>query len=233
MNNTLPCQYLSYTYNQEELHDFALYCMKKYDQAYNDKLIKYPWVHLTDQSDRLKLKTILKELHDMFESIGQPLEYKNAKMFYLDSHATGAIHKDPGVGGGNNKFNFSKWAVNIPAVNSDQVDIEFFDNISDETHVFDHGNQPSQSGCLPKFYKKYFEQYEAHPFEIGSLPEEQKIPYYKKSFTKTTILDPTIWHRSHSHVSGISIRFQYMAYWDLQKSYAETVDQLKSLNNIL
>jgi hypothetical protein len=233
MNTTPPCQYLSYTYDQEELHDFAVYCMKKYDHDFHDKLIKYPWVQLTDHCDCLKLKTILKELHDIFESIGQPLAYKNAKMFYLDSYAFGIIHKDPGGISEHNKFDFSKWAVNIPAVNSDQVDIEFFDHISDEPLVFNHHNQKSQAGCLPKFYKKYFEHYKTHPFKMGSLPEEQKIPFYKTSFTKTTILDPSIWHRSHSHACGMSVRFQYMSYWDLQKPYAETIDQLKSLHNIL
>jgi hypothetical protein len=72
MNTTPPCQYLSYTYDQEELSDFALYCMKKYDHQFYGKLTKFTWTNLSDLSDQNKLKTILKELFDMFESIGQP-----------------------------------------------------------------------------------------------------------------------------------------------------------------
>ena len=232
MNNTIPCQYLSHVYDQAELHDFALYCMKKYDQQFYGKLTKLTWTNLSDPADQQKLKTILTDLFDMFETIGQPFNYKNPRIFYSNPFGYGAIHKDP-VYSKNNTFELSKWAVNIPAVNSDLVDLEFFDDFSDinsSTRVKSKNNEKKLPYCIPEFYNKHFEQYKEHPFNIGSLPEEQTESFYKKSFTNTMILDTTVWHRSRSYTNQLSVRFQYQSYVDCQKSYNETVDQLK--NNV-
>jgi len=235
MNTTPPCQYLSYTYDQEELSDFALYCMKKYDHQFYGKLTKFTWTNLSDLSDQNKLKTILKELFDMFESIGQPLVQSHPRIFYLDPLAFGGIHKDP-VYGKNDIFEFSKWAVNIPAVESSQVDLEFFEEFVDTDQIIkvnDNHNEKKQPFCMPKFYNKYIEHYQEKPFKIGSLPEEQILPFYKKSFTDTMILDTTVWHRSNSHTDQLSIRFQYQSYVGCQKSFAETVEQLNNYIKIV
>jgi len=232
MNNALPCQYLDYDYNKDELSDFALYCMKKYDQQFYQQfygeLKKLSWTQISDSGDQHKLKTILNNLFDIFESIGQPLVESHPRIFYLNPFGYGAIHKDP-MYVADNTFEFSKWAVNIPAANSDQVDLEFFDEFADHASVVkvkSHPNEKKQPFCIPKFYNKYFEQHKEHPFTMGSLPEEQIEPFYKKSFAKTMILDTTVWHRSRSYSDQLSVRFQYQSYFGCQKTHKETVDQL-------
>jgi hypothetical protein len=233
MNHLPPCQYLEHTYDQAELHDFALYCMKKYDQQFYGKFAKLPWSHIGDKIDQIKLKTILKELHDIFDSICQPLVWTNLRIFYLDPHGVGGIHKDPAGGNSFNQFSYAKWAVNIPAVESDCVDLEFFEDLPDNNETWCHGNQRKDPFCMPDFYKKYIEAYPQDPFKMGSLPEEQIIPTYKESFTDTILLDTTVWHRSKSRTDKLSVRFQYMAKWDIQKSYTDTVNQLKHCTRIM
>lgn len=235
MNNTHPCQYLSYTYDQEELREFALYCMKKYDHQFYGKLTKFTWTNLSDTSDQNKLKTILKELHDMFESIGQPLAQSHPRIFYLDPMGFSSIHKDP-MYSKNDIFEISKWAVNIPAVESSKVDLEFFEEFVNNEQIIKvqaNHNEKKQPFCLPKFYNKYIENYQEKPFKMGSLPEEQILPFYKKSFTDTVLLDTTVWHRSNSHTDQLSIRFQYQSYVGCQKSFAETVEQLNKYVKIV
>ena len=133
-------------------------------------------------------------------------------------------------------FEISKWAVNIPAVESSKVDLEFFEDFVNNEQIIkvnSNNNEKKQPFCLPKFYNKYIENYQEKPWTMGSLPEEQILPFYKKSFADTLLLDTTVWHRSNSHTDQLSIRFQYQSYGACQKSFAETVEQLSNYIKIV
>jgi hypothetical protein len=226
MKTIPPCHYLEHTYDQAELHDFALYCMKKYDHQFYGKVAKLPWTQLTDSEDQLKLKSILKNLIENFESIGQPISYTTPRIFYLDPFAYGGIHRDPTKNKTTNKTELVKWAVNIPAVESQNVDLEFFDNLQHNCLIKEHSNDQKDPFGVPEFYQNYFKRYQEQPFKFGELPEEQIDPYYVTPITDTLILDTTVWHRSRSRSKSLSVRFQYQSYFDCQKSYAETIEQL-------
>ena len=175
-----PCVYLNHSYDRNEFADFSQYCFEKYKNDFVGKTITYPWCSVSDREDSKKFKKILQNLFDIFESIGQPLVANNPKMFWSLPNAYGLIHKDPIGYKGKLLDEYSKWACNIPAVNSDEVFLEFFDNATDDdTNFKNHENIPQQY-AMPNFYRKYTGQ----NLELGQRAEEQVDPVFKKSFTE-------------------------------------------------
>jgi hypothetical protein len=218
-----PCANLQYSYDENEFADFANYCLAKYKKDFVGSDRPYPWTLISNREDSQKFKKILQNLFDIFEAIGQPLVANEPKIFWSNPMAYGPIHKDPIGSRGTALKEYSKWACNIPAVNSDKVFLEFFDeSLGSNANFLVHPNVDLRYGA-PDFYLKYKNQ----NFEFGDLPEEQSLPYFSKSWTDTMILDTTKWHRSRSYSDQISIRLQYFTYWDLQKSYQETISDLK------
>ncbi|HNT70127.1 MAG TPA: hypothetical protein PKI83_00545, partial [Bacteroidales bacterium] len=64
----------------------------------------------------------------------------------------------------------SKWAVNVPAVESSQVDLEFFNECVNNNHIINvkaNQNEKKQPFCLPEFYSKYIENFQEKPFKMG------------------------------------------------------------------
>ena len=90
-----PCQYISHLYDQNELADFANCCFVKYQDAFQGPSRKFPWTHVSQREDQQRLKKILQNLFDLFESIGQPLVASEPKIFYSNPQGYGIIHKDP------------------------------------------------------------------------------------------------------------------------------------------
>ena len=217
-----PCVYLDHSYDRDEFADFSRHCLEKYKNDFVGKTITYPWCSISNREDSKKFKKILQNLFDIFESIGQPLVTNEPKIFWSLPNAYGLIHKDPIGYKGKPLKEHSKWACNIPAVNSDEVFLEFFDDTTDDDVNFkNHENIPQQY-AMPDFYRKYAGQ----NLEFGLRPEEQVEPVFKKSFTNGMLLNTTQWHRSRSYSDKISIRIQYFTYWDLQKSYQQTLTDL-------
>jgi hypothetical protein len=219
---TNPCAYLNYSYNQEELADFSKYCLEKYKKDFFGETRSYPWTGIKDREDSQKFKKILQNLFDIFESIGQPLVANEPKIFWSLPGAYGMIHKDPIGFKGSLLNECSKWACNIPAVDSSLVDLEFFDNTLDQQINFEMHENVNQRYGMPNFYQKYLGQ----NLDFGQRPEEQTDPIYTRPFTKSMILDTTQWHRTRSYSDKLSIRIQYFTYWDLQKSYQQTLVDL-------
>ena len=217
-----PCVYLNHSYDRDEFADFSQYCLEKYKNNFVGKTKAFPWTKITDQEDSKKFKKILQNLFDIFESIGQPLVANEPKLFWSLPNAYGIIHKDPIGFKGKLLDEYAKWACNIPATNSDEVFLEFFnDEFGDHANFESHENL-SQRYAMPNFYSKYTGQ----NLELGQRSEEQIAPVFKKSFTNSMLLDTNQWHRSRSYSDKVSIRIQYFTYWDLQKSYQQTATDL-------
>lgn len=217
-----PCKYISHLYDREELADFTQYCFDKYQYLFNGPTRRYRWTLIEHHEDQLKLRQILGNLFEIFESIGQPLIYKEPKIFYSTPMGTGIIHKDPIGYKGKPLDEYSKWACNIPAVRSENVHLQFYEeSIESDLTYHTHENINQRVG-VPNFYQKY----KGQGLKMGAAPEEQTPPVFSRPFTDAMILDTTKWHRSKSLVNDFTCRLQYFTYWDLQKSYQDTVEDL-------
>ena len=139
-----PCKYIFHLYDRAELADFTQYCFDKYQYLFKGPTRRYSWALIESHEDQLKLRQILGNLFEIFESIGQPLIYKEPKIFYTTPMGSSIIHKDPIGYKGKPLDECSKWACNIPALRSDNVQLQFYDDSieSDLTyHTHENINQ--------------------------------------------------------------------------------------------